>query len=95
MGGNWRVPPAEIALEQVQRALNEPVMVVAAGKADKPDGCLVQRVVHGALDDAVAEANRGLDRRLASITLADLGAGVRQFAGTPFTLSPGLLGRQG
>jgi hypothetical protein len=49
----------------------------------------VQRVVHGALDDAVAEANRVLDRHLASITLADLGADVQQLAGVPFTMSAG------
>jgi Rrf2 family protein len=96
-GGGWQLsrPPAEITLEQVQRALNERVVDVTAENADGPDGCLVQRVVHGALDDAVAEANRVLDRHLASITLADLGADVQQLAGAPFTMSPGRRGNTG
>lgn len=90
-GGGWRLarPPAEITLEQVQRALNERVVDVATDDVAGGQGCLVQRVVHGALDDAVAEANRILDRHLASITLADLGADVQQLVGAPFTMSPG------
>lgn len=90
-GGGWQLarPPAEITLEQVQRALNERVVDVTAENASGDDGCLVQRVVHGALDDAVAEANRVLDRHLAGITLADLGTDVQQLAGAPFTMSPG------
>lgn len=96
-GGGWRLarPPAEITLEQVQRALNERVVDVTTEDAAEPQGCLVQRVVHGALDDAVAEANRVLDRHLASITLADLGADVQQLAGAPFTMSSGPRDRQG
>ena len=90
-GGGWQLArsPAEITLEQVQRALNERVVDVSAEEAAGHEGCLVQRVVHGALDDAVAEANRVLDRHLAGITLADLGADVQQLAGAPFAMSPG------
>ena len=96
-GGGWQLarPPAEITLEQVQRALNERVVNVAAEAPTDPRGCLVQRVVHGALDDAVAEANRVLDRHLAGITLADLGADVQHLAGAPFTMSPGPRDRHG
>lgn len=96
-GGGWQLarPPAEITLEHVQRALNERVVDVTAEHADGPDGCLVQQVVHGALDDAVAEANRVLDRHLASITLADLGTDVQELSGAPFTMSPGPRDRQG
>ncbi|MDQ2652679.1 MAG: Rrf2 family transcriptional regulator [Chloroflexota bacterium] len=98
-GGGWQLgrPAAEITLEQVQRALNERVVDVSTSTEDAAgqDGCLVQRVVHGALDDAVAEANRVLDRHLASVTLADLGADVQQLAGVPFTMSAGPRDRQG
>lgn len=95
-GGGWRLarPATEITLEQVQRALHERVLDVSTEDAADQDGCLVQRVVHGALDDAVAEANRVLDRHLASITLADLGADVQLLAGAPFTMSPGPRDRQ-
>lgn len=90
-GGGWQLgrPPAEITLEQVQRALNERVVDVSSQEVVGHEGCLVQRVVHGALDDAVAEANRVLDRHLASITLADLSADVQQLWGKPFAMSPG------
>lgn len=89
-GGGWQLArhPAEITLEQVQRALNERVVDVSSGEAAGHEGCLVQRVVHGALDDAVAEANRVLDRHLAGITLADLAADVQQLWGKPFAMSP-------
>jgi Rrf2 family protein len=96
-GGGWQLarPPAEITLEQVQSALNERVVNVTSDDAAELQGCLVQRVVHGALDDAVVEANRVLDRHLAGITLADLGADVQQLAGAPFTMSPGPRDSQG
>ena len=90
-GGGWQLarPPAEITLEQVQRALNERVVDVSAEDTSGSQGCLVQHVVHGALDDAVAEANRVLDQHLAGITLADLSADVQQLAGAPFMMSRG------
>jgi Rrf2 family protein len=90
-GGGWQLgrPPAEITLEQVQRALNERVVDVSSDEVSGHEGCLVRRVVHSALDDAVAEANRVLDRHLASITLADLSADVQQLWGKPFVMSPG------
>lgn len=90
-GGGWQLarPPAEITLEQVQRALNERVVDVSPEEVAGHEGCLVQRVVHGALDEAVEEANRVLDRHLAGITLADLGGDVQQLSGVPFTMSPG------
>lgn len=89
-GGGWQLarPPAAITLEQVQRALNERVVEVAPERVTGNAACLVRRVVHGALDDAVAEANRVLDRHLAGISLADLAGDVQQLSGQPFTLSP-------
>ena len=96
-GGGWQLgrPPSEITLEQVQRALNERVVAVSSEDATGREGCLVQRVVHGALDDAVAEANRVLDRHLAGITLADLSADVHQLWGKPFVMSPGVRTSEG
>jgi Rrf2 family protein len=96
-GGGWQLarPSAEITLAQVQRALNERVVAVTSEEAAGQDGCLVQRVVHGALDDAVAEANQVLDRHLAGITLADLGTDVQQLAGRPFAMSPGARAGEG
>lgn len=89
-GGGWQLarPPAEVTLEQVQRALNERVVDVSSEDVAGHEGCLVQRVVHGALDDAVAEANRVLDRHLASITLADLAADVQELWGNPSPCYP-------
>ena len=71
-GGGWSLtrPLAEIHLEEIQRALGERVVTLAP--ADESPGCLVERAVHAALDDAMAEAQRVLDRRLAALTLADL-----------------------
>jgi Rrf2 family protein len=89
-GGGWLLtrPPAEVTLEQVQRALGERVAAVEA--ADGGQSCRVERAVHRALDDAVAEANRVLDQRLAAVTLADLAADVRHPTGASFPLSAGL-----
>jgi Rrf2 family protein len=88
-GGGWRLtrPPSEITLEQVQRALGERVVGVAT--AEESPGCLVERVVHDTLDGAVAEANRILDQRLATVSLADLAEDVHRLAGQGFTMSRG------
>jgi Rrf2 family protein len=69
-GGGWSLarPLAEIHLEEIQRALGERVMNLA----HESPGCLVELAVHQALDEAVAEAQQVLDRRLATITLAQL-----------------------
>ncbi len=71
-GGGWRLarPLSEVSLEAVQRALGERVVTVATPEESR--GCLVERAVHLALDEAVAEASRVIERRLAAITLADL-----------------------
>jgi len=77
-GGGWRLarPPSAVSLDEVQRALDAPVVGVAT--PDESPGCLVERAVHLALGDAVAEANLVLARRLATITLADLATDVRR-----------------
>ncbi len=88
-GGGWQLarPPSEVTLEQVQRALGERAVAVEAG--DGRPGCLVEGAVRNALDDAMAEAARVLDARLAQVTLADLAADVRRATGKPFAMSPG------
>ena len=88
-GGGWRLarPLSDVTLEQVQRALDERVVAVAA--AYESPGCLVEQAVHRALDGAVAEATRVLDRRLAAITLADLATDVHRRTGKPFSISRG------
>jgi Rrf2 family protein len=77
-GGGWRLDraPAAITLDQVQRALGE--RVVACSASDMPPECLVNRAVQNALDEAMAEAVRLLDQRLATLTLADLMADVKR-----------------
>ncbi|WP_407309809.1 RrF2 family transcriptional regulator [Desulfosporosinus sp. SB140] len=87
-GGGWRLvrPLSEITLEDVQRALDERVVTSPSTHNESP-GCLIEKVIHLALDDAVAEASRVLDRRLATITLADIAADVyrldRAISSTP------------
>jgi Rrf2 family protein len=71
-GGGWRLARqlSEISLEEVQRVLGERVATMVP--QEETPGCLVEKAVHLALDEAMAEANRTLDRRLAMVTLADL-----------------------
>ena len=86
-GGGWRIARAlsDVSLEDVQRALGE--RVVSVGSSEESPGCLVEIAVNGALDEAVAEANRVLDRRLATITLAALAKDVRRLHGEAFPTS--------
>ena len=85
-GGGWRLsrPPSEINLDEVQRAVG--MRVVALATPDQRPGCLVEQAVKRALDDAVAEAARVLDQRLAAITLADLAADISHVHGVPFQM---------
>jgi Rrf2 family protein len=75
-GGGWRLgrPTRAITLAQIQDALGEPLITL--GKADESPGCAVERAVNDALDEAVAEARDLLNRKLATISLADLAADV-------------------
>lgn len=71
-GGGWSLARGldQISLHQVQQALGE--RLITLGARDESPGCLVEIAVHRALDDALEEANRLLDQRLAGVTLADL-----------------------
>jgi len=80
-GGGWRLArPAEaITLAEIQHALGERVVSLTA--FDVPPTCLILRAVTAALDEAMQEAERALDRRLATLTLADLAADARRLNG--------------
>lgn len=76
-GGGWRLarPAAEVSLAEIQHALGERIVSLAAVGEDPPRCSLLRAVVH-ALDEAIEEAERVLDRRLSTLTLADLAADV-------------------
>jgi len=75
-GGGWRLGRAlsAISLAEVQDALDEPI--IALGKAEEMPGCAIEKAVNAALDDAVSQARALLARKLATISLADLFAGI-------------------
>ena len=90
-GGGWRLarPPADVSLAQIQQALGE--RVISLTSVHEPPRCLVLQAVVHALDDAAREAERVLERRLSTLTLADLAADVARMhpAGGPIPLPGG------
>lgn len=78
-GGGWRLArPAEaITLAEIQRALGERVVALTAFDVPQPT-CLILQAVTAALDEAMQEAERALDRRLTTLTLADIAADARR-----------------
>ncbi|MBW8811147.1 Rrf2 family transcriptional regulator [Lysobacter capsici] len=80
-GGGWRLAraPDQVSLAQIQQALGER-MVPLAAKHDAPQ-CLIVRAVVDVLDEAMREAEQVLDRRLATLTLADLAAHAQRLHG--------------
>jgi len=74
-GGGWSLarPPAQITLLEIQRALGERVVSVTP---QEPPHCLLLQSVARSLDGAVREAEQVLERRLDTLTLADLAADV-------------------
>lgn len=75
-GGGWRLARAasEVSIADIQRALGERVVSLTS-EMEPPRCLLLQAVVH-ALDEAVQEAEQVLDRRLSTLTLADLASDV-------------------
>jgi Rrf2 family protein len=86
-GGGWRIarPIEHISLGQIQDALDE--HLVALAMADESPGCLVERAVNNALDEAVNEAERLMAQRLATISLARLAADVGRLKRASLSLS--------
>lgn len=79
-GGGWRLarPPADIALADVQKALGESLVPLSV--REESPGCLVERAVIEAVDDALREAERVVEARLATLTLADLSRRVQHIS---------------
>jgi Rrf2 family protein len=77
-GGGWTLArdADAITLAEIQEAIAQ--RVVSVQMPEESHGCLVERAVGDALDDAVREANRVLDARLATVTLAHLLADVHR-----------------
>lgn len=75
-GGGWRLarPASSVSLAEIQRALGE--RVVSLTSVEAPPRCLLFQAVVRSLDEAVREAEQVLDRRLSTLTLADLAADV-------------------
>ena len=75
-GGGWRLarPTAEVSIAEIQNALGE--RIVSLTGEDQEPRCLLLRSVVQALDDAVREAEQVIERRLSTLTLADLAADV-------------------
>lgn len=71
-GGGWRLAraPEEVSIADIQQALGERVISLTSTEA--PPRCLLLQSVIHALDDAMREAERVLEQRLATFTLADL-----------------------
>ena len=76
-GGGWQLsrPLSELSLGDVQDALGTKIFKVSTPRDESP-GCLIERAVHHVLDDAVNQASRFLDERLAAVSLADIAADV-------------------
>ncbi|WP_312489857.1 Rrf2 family transcriptional regulator [Sphingomonas sp.] len=74
-GGGWSLtrPLEGITMLDVHRALGEN-RIFALGPADPAPACLVEQAVNGSLEEALAEAEALLFRRLAEVTLADIAA---------------------
>ncbi len=77
-GGGWALarPLADITLLDIYRALGDPPLF-AIGLADDDPKCPIERAVNGALCGALSEAEAGLLRRFADVSLADLSSDFR------------------
>lgn len=73
--GGWRIAIdlAAVTLRQLHEALGEPAVFAIGNRNDQPE-CLVEQSVNAALEDAFAEAEALLLRRLQDVTLAQLAA---------------------
>jgi Rrf2 family protein len=81
-GGGWRLarPASEVSIAEIQRALGE--RVVSLTSTVEPPRCLLLQEVVRSLDEAMREAEQVLERRLSTLTLADLAAAVPNSGGS-------------
>ncbi|HYG63889.1 MAG TPA: Rrf2 family transcriptional regulator [Thermoanaerobaculia bacterium] len=75
-GGGWRLarPASSVNIAEIQRALGE--QVVSFTSTVEPPRCVLLKAVIHSLDEAVKEAEQVLERRLSTLTLADLASSV-------------------
>ena len=74
-GGGWTIARdlSSVTLRDVYAALGSPGFFAMGNRTEAP-GCLVEEAVNAAMDDAFAEAESLLLRRLGAVTLAALSA---------------------
>jgi Rrf2 family protein len=72
--GGWRLAMAadRITVADVYRALGEHLDPAPGAGPDNPPTCAIERALHGAWDDAVAEAEAALLFRLSKVSIAQL-----------------------
>ena len=72
--GGWRLAqdPASISVADVYRALGEHLDPSPGAGPENPPTCAIERALHGAWDEAVAEAEAALLSRLSTVSIADL-----------------------
>lgn len=77
-GGGWTLACdlSEITLRDIYAALGSPTLLAMGNRTEAP-GCLVEQAVNAALDQAFQDAEALLLSRLGEVTLAMLGADLR------------------
>jgi Rrf2 family protein len=87
-GGGWRLarPASEVSIAEIQRALGE--RIVSLTSTMEPPHCRLLQEVVRSLNEAMREAEQVLDRRLSTLTLADLASAVPSSGGSPHAGSP-------
>jgi Rrf2 family protein len=72
--GGWRLArdPATISVADVYRALGERLDPGSGQGSENPVTCTIERALHGAWDQAVAQAEAALLDRLSKVSIADL-----------------------
>jgi Rrf2 family protein len=78
-GGGWTLACdlSRVSLRDIYAALGRPALLAIGNRTESP-GCLVEQAVNAALDPAFRDAEALLLSRLGEVTLAKLGADVRE-----------------
>ncbi|WP_369719608.1 MULTISPECIES: Rrf2 family transcriptional regulator [unclassified Bradyrhizobium] len=82
-GGGWTLACdlSKVTLRDIYAALGSPPLLAMGNRTEAP-GCLVERAVNAALDQAFHDAEALLLSRLGKVTLAMLGDDLRKRLGT-------------